>query len=470
MRLKIFLILSGILFIECSLIASVPPERPNILIFIADDAGMDFGCYGNELIKTPNIDQLAAEGLLFENAFLTTAQCSPSRTSILSGQFAHTIGTEDLHYPLNKDTKLVPYYLKQEGYHTGLLMKRHLGPNGVKQFDFVKEGHDSKAPDLFREFLDEGNGQPFFAWVAFHDPHRPYGGPKGAEKVHQPENVIVPPYFVDTEETREEIAQYYDEVHRMDNNIGAILKELQERGLRDNTVVVLLSDNGMPFPRAKATVYDFGIKTPFIIQGNGISKGARYDGMMSVIDLAPSILELAGIDKPGEMYGESITKIFNDQSVEGREYIFTERNWHDTDAHIRAIRSENYKLVVNGYPELLFPLTGDYFKSATWYDLLEGHKNNSLNEFQNTIFQFPRYQVELYDLKNDPHEINNLIDNREYMEIAVDLNNRLKEWGKETKDHPAFRKRRSDMIDRKSAFFFNLGNHADFKNYGYWDE
>jgi N-sulfoglucosamine sulfohydrolase len=226
----------------------------------------------------------------------------------------------------------------------------------------------------------------------------------------------------------------------------------------------------MPFPRAKASVYDFGMKTPLIIQGPGVSKGAGYAGLTSVIDFAPTILEWAGITKPEEMYGKSINNILQDQSVNGREYVFTERNWHDTDAHIRAIRSERYKLIINGYPELLFPLTGDYFKSPTWYALLEANKRGELNNYQNTIFQYPRYQVELYDLENDPFEVNNLIDNPEYLQIAIELNDELKKWKKETDDYPAFRKRRSDMIDRKSAFFFDLGNHSDFKNYGYWDE
>ena len=483
MKLKIITSLFGLLAVFTNGSASpntdkpASIDKPNILIFIADDAGTDFGCYGNKNIKTPNIDGLAADGLLFENAFLTTPQCSPSRTSILSGQFAHSIGTEDLHYPLNEDTKLLPQYLREEGYYSGLLMKRHLGKNGVGQFDFVKDDHDNKAPDLFREFLDKAPDKPFFAWVAFHDPHRPYGGPKGAASVHGPKDVTVPPYFVDTKETREEIALYYDELHRMDFNIGAILHELEKRGMRENTIVIFLSDNGMPFPRGKATVYDFGMRTPLIIQGNGISKGARYKEQVSVIDLAPTILELAGISKPKQMYGKSITNIFKDQSVKGRKYVFTERNWHDTDAHIRAIRSERYKLIINGYPDLPFPITGDYFKSATWYDLLKAQKSNTLNNYQHAIFQYPRYQVEFYDLEKDPYEVKNLVDEvnntndkNGYLEIALDLNNRLREWGKETKDHPAFRKRRSDMIDRKSGFFWNLGNHADFKNYGYWDD
>ena len=448
------------------------PDKPNILIFIADDAGLDFGCYGNMFIKTPNIDRLAKEGMLCKNAFLTSSQCSPSRTSILSGQFAHTIGTEDLHYPLNEHTRLVPYYLKQKGYYTGILMKQHLGENGINQFDYIQEGTDDNAPEIFKSFLDNINGQPFFAWVAFHDPHRPYGGPHGAEKVHQPANVIVSPYFVDTQDTRNEIALYYDEIHRLDNNIGKILKELEKRKLRKNTLLIFLSDNGMPFPRCKATAYDYGIKTPLIIHWEGnVSKSTFYEGMISVIDLAPTILDVAGINKPAEMYGESIKEIFNDQYVEGRKYIFTERNWHDTDDHVRSIRSNGYKLIVNSYPELLFPITGDYTGSNVWFDLLDAKAKNELNHFQNQIFEYPRYQVELYDLNKDPYEVDNLIGKKEYQKIAIELNKLLLEWQEETNDYPSSLKRRSDFIDRKSGFYFlNKKYTRDYKNYGYWGD
>lgn len=471
MKAKTFFTILFILLMSSIWSSAQHRNLPNILIFIADDAGMDFVCYGNNFIKTPHIDRLAAEGMVCNRAFLTTSQCSPSRTSILSGQFAHTIGTEDLHTGLNDKVKLVPWYLKQKGYYSGLLMKQHLGKNGNDQFDYVREGNDNEALHLFRGFLDEASEQPFFAWVAFHDPHRPYGGKRGARPVHSGEQVIVPPYFVDTPETRDEIALYYDEIHRMDQNVGSILGELKKRGLRKNTLVIFLSDNGMPFPRGKATAYDFGIRTPFVMQWEGhITAGTRYDGLVSVIDLAPTLLDVAGIVTPEDMYGQSIRPVFTDQSLPGRDLIFAERNWHDTDEHIRCVRSGRYKLIVNGYPELLFPITGDYSKSPTWRALQKGKKEGTLNRFQTAIFEFPRYQVELYDVQNDPWEVDNLIDLEEFQSIALELNAALQQWEKETDDYPPFRKRRSDFIDRKSGFFFNFGFHRDYENYGYRDE
>jgi arylsulfatase A-like enzyme len=185
---------------------------PNIVVFIADDAGMEYGCYGDTAAHTPNIDALASQGVRFTKAFLTSPQCSPSRTSMLSGQFAHTIGTEDLHTGIDSTTVLVPDYLKEAGYFSGLMLKGHIGKYGMAQFDWYDEGfwpdwvrdntwHD-KALGNFNTFLDQAGDRPFFLWVGFVDPHRPYRIEDGqggrAPAVNEPGQVSVPPYLVDS--------------------------------------------------------------------------------------------------------------------------------------------------------------------------------------------------------------------------------------------------------------------------------
>ena len=219
---------------------------PNVLIFVADDAGWsDFGVYGNEAITTPNVDRLAATGLRVEYAFLTTPQCSPSRISILSGKYPHATGAEDLHMPLPDGEVLLPTLLKEQGYFTGHMRKTHYGPNGERQFDWY-----SQAVDDFPRFLEATGDQPFFLWVGFRDPHR--GCQDGAfDPPHDPTDVIVPPFLADTPETRADLALYYDEIARMDRDIGHFMDTLDARGLRENTLVIFLSDNGMPFPAAK---------------------------------------------------------------------------------------------------------------------------------------------------------------------------------------------------------------------------
>ncbi len=444
---------------------------PNILVFIADDAGMDFGCYGNKGIQTPTIDQLSEEGMKFTNAFLTCSQCSPTRTSLLSGRFAHTIGTEDLHTPLGPGIKIIPTYLQTKGYYTGLMLKGHIGENGMKQFNWYDNGMSEYRKGIWNEkvlthfstFLDSSLGKPFFMWCAFIDPHRPYGDSlNGAPNVHHEEDVVVPPYLVDSESTRKDLAQYYDEIHRIDKHIGIILNELKRRNIYDNTLVIFFSDNGYPFPRGKASLYDAGIKTPLIMKWQDhIGAGTNYDELVSLIDLAPTILESAGISSPEEFYGQSLFPVFRNKFAPGRDYIFAERNWHDSDAHMRCIRTKKYKLIVNSYPWLPFPITGDYSKSGSWSVLLKGQADNTLNEAQKRIFEFPRPSVELYDLENDPYELVNLSIKQEYTEVMESLNNKLLDWQVETGDSLASRIPRRDIVDRKSGFLYNLQRNKE---------
>jgi arylsulfatase A-like enzyme len=238
----------------------------------------------------------------------------------------------------------------------------------------------------------------------------------------------------------------------MDKNIGIMLDELEKRNLRDNTIVIFLSDNGMPFPRAKATLYDFGIRTPLLFNWkDNIPANTNCRNMLSVIDLAPTLLDILQLDIPKEMYGKSFYQELLGNKTGEIKYIFAERNWHDTDAHMRCVRSDSFKLIVNGYPELLFPTTADYNNSGTWWDLLESYRQNGLNKTQSAIFTFPRNKVELYDLKADPLETQNLIEELEYREIAQQLLGKLGEWQKRTNDYPSHDKRRNDIIDRRSA-------------------
>jgi arylsulfatase A-like enzyme len=446
-------------------------EKPNILIFIADDAGMDMGAYGNPVIQTPNLDQLAQEGVLFENAFLTTSQCSPSRSSILSGQFAHTIGTEDLHTPVKPHTMLLPSYLKSEGYFSGMIMKSHLGELGTAQFDHYQYGDDKDALELFKEFVEKKpNETPFFAWVAFHDPHRPYANNNDVEKKHDPNEVIVPPYFDDTPATRQDIAYYYDELSRLDENVGKILNYLEKEGLKENTVVIYLSDNGMPFPRGKATLYDFGIQTPLIFYWeSGDFQSARLEALSSVIDIAPTIMELAGAPKPKVMYGESLLPLLTGKTKAGRKYVFAERNWHDTDEHARAIRTASHKVIVNGYPERSFPLTADYY-GPVWFDLMNLSDNGHLNKYQKSMFQVPRNRVELYDLRKDPYEIFNLVGKPGNRDLLNELTNELREWGEETNDYSPLIKRKEDIVDRLSGYhLIRKKSLEEFYQMGYID-
>ena len=458
------LVLGGlILLVAAPAVQAQQPDLaaapPNLLVFIADDAGWDdFGVYGNKGIQTPNIDRLAAEGLKVEKAFLTIAQCSPSRISILTGLYPHQTGAEDLHMPLPEDKRLVPSYLEEAGYFSGHMKKTHYGPNGEAQFQWYDAVSGRNYGQAMGDFLVEADGRPFFLWVGFVDPHRAYGD---APALHDPADVRVPPQLADTPETRADLAQYYDEIARMDQNIGAMLDTLEARGLRENTLVVFLSDNGMPFPRAKGTAYDAGIRTPLVFSWPSvIDSGAVYDeGLVSVIDLAPTFLDLAGLEKPEGMEGESLRPLLEEPlSYAGREHIFAERNWHNCDEHIRAVRTARYKLITNAYTELPLCTPADASRSPSWYSLMERKKEGTLTPEQSRLFEVPRARVELYDLEEDPGEFTNLAGDSAYADVALELAELLNAWEERTSDFPPTVRRRDDNTDRVTGVKFTQEN------------
>ncbi len=435
---------------------SLPRDAPNILVFIADDAGgRGFNIYGNEAVRTPNIDRLVETGLLVQPAFLTIAQCSPSRISILTGMYPHATGAEDLHMPLPEDEEILPTYLQRQGYFTGHMGKMHLGPHGAEQFQWYDPAEDHNF-SAFTDFLKaRQEGQPFFLWVAFHDSHRIYGD---APVVHDPSEMFVPPFLAETPATRRDIARYYDEVARMDRNIGQMLAELERRGLRDSTLVIFLSDNGAPFPRAKGTVYDPGIHTPLIFSWPAqIEAGQVYDdGLVSVVDLAPTLLELAGMEPPEEMQGRSIRELLEDPaSFEGRKYIFSERNWHDCDEHIRSVRTMRYKLILTeDYTELPLCTPADVASSPSWFSLKDLQDKDELTYVQSRLFETPRAAVELYDLKKDPWEIYNVADEAVYRDEVRRLSKVLAAWEERTGDFPPTVRKRGDHTDRVTGARF----------------
>ena len=432
--------------------AEASAERPNILVFIADDAGArHFGCYGNRAVRTPNIDRLSAEGITADKAMLTTSQCSPSRISILTGKYPHATGAEDLHMPMPERHTPVQAYLRDAGYFTGHMQKVHEGPHSDSKFHWYDE-----RLDQLLAFLDAAGDKPFFLWVAFDDPHRPYQDDTIAEP-HDPKRVTLPPYMADTRGTRADIARYYDEIARMDGVIGRHLAILEERGLEQDTLVVFLSDNGAPFPREKGTVYDGGVRTPLIFRRPGtVPQGVRHDGLMSVIDLAPTFLALAGVDVPGDMQGNDISAGLRDPRVWRRDAAFSERNWHDCDEHIRSIRTARYRLIQNAYIALPFGSPADVTASPSWLALYARKKNGRLTDTQRLLFKSPRAEIEFYDTEQDEWQIRNVAAQPEYQEEIAAHYSMLKEWMTRTGDFPPERRQRAGYVDRVTGVLFSL--------------
>ncbi len=444
-----------------------PDARPNIVVFVADDAGMDFGCYGNPNIQTTSIDKMAKNGLLCSKAFLTSPQCSPSRTSMLAGKFAHTIGTEDLHVGIENDSvKTLPAYLGEAGYFTGFMLKGHFGKGAAQQFnwtdngffpDYVEGRWNDKALDNFKGFLDAAGEKPFFLWMAFVDPHRPYRDKaNAAPEVNKPGQVLVPPYLVDTPETRQDLADYYDEITRMDTHIGLMAAELEKRGLDGNTLTVFLSDNGMPFPRAKGSLYDSGIKTPLVFVWPGKTRpGTQYDGLLSTVDLTATLLDAAGLNTPTDWYGKSFLGLLNGSaSYTPRPYVFAERNWHGADEYMRCVSDGRFKLIYNAYWHLPFGTPNEILKSPSWQAVIHAKKTGGLGQNHWQHYLTPRPALEFYDTANDPYELNNLGTDPAYFHLMEDMSKVMEAWQKETADHYPHQRQRLDVHDRFTGVLF----------------
>jgi len=309
---------------------------------------------------------------------------------------------------------------------------------------------DSGAADWIPTFRTRPPEKPFFLWLAAVDPHRDYR--QGIlEQPHRLEEVLVPPYLPDTPEVRKDLALYYDEITRLDGSVGKVMAELDRQGQRDNTLVLFLSDNGRPFPRAKTTLYDSGIKTPLIARWpKVIRSGGAAGGLVSTVDIAPTILELAGIAIAPSIQGKSFAPLLRDSQARIRDAIFAEKNWHDYDDRARAVRTERYKYIRNDYPELPLTPPADAGRSITAVTMRRLRGAGKLTPEQAVIYRKPRPAEELYDVQQDPHEFRNLAADPKHAAILEALRKRLAEWEKETNDlRPKIRT--PDEFDRETG-------------------
>ena len=415
--------------------------QPNMVFIIGDDISWnDFGCYGNEVVQTPNIDRLADNGMLFMNAYLTISSCSPSRTSIVSGRYPHNTGSAELHTPLPESIPIFPEELQKAGYYTALAGKFHMGDAVQRGFNRLvlsrEENGDGGEEAWVSCIQDRPKDQPFFMWFAAIDAHRAWG-PNQFSGTHKQQDVKVPPYLVDSVNTRSDLAQYYDEIFRMDYYIGEVVKELQKQGVYDNTIIVVMADNGRPFPRCKTRVYDSGMKTPFVVSWpSGINKkGSVTESLISVIDLAPTLLELAGVEPKPTFQGKSFAGVLKNPKKEFRNYAFSEHNWHDYEALERMMVTDQYLYVLNERPKLANQGPADSNRGLSFLDLLDKKEKGELTHAQTDVFVVPRPVEELYDKKADPYQLNNLASRPEYQEKLKELRKVMREWRDVTGDN-----------------------------------
>lgn len=427
-------------------------QRPSILYCLADDwAWPHAGAYGDRVVRTPNFDSIAREGVLFTHAFCAAPSCTPSRAAMLTGQAPHRLQEGgNLHGFLPSRFQVYPDLLERTGYHAGFTRKGW-GP-GKYEAGGRKRNPAGPAFKGFEEFLGEvPKGDPFVFWFGSQDPHRPYDPDSGVKSGMNPAHVVVPPYLPDTPEVRRDILDYYFEAQRFDTELGNLLRLLESAGRAENTLVVVTGDNGWPFPRAKANLYDAGTRQPLAVRWPRRIKGGRVlSDFISLTDLAPTFLEAVDLRPPAEMTGRSLLRLLEgSERPGGRNAVFLERERHanvrrgDLSYPARAIRTREFLYIRNfrpdrwpaGDPELYFAVGpfGDCDGSPTKDVILSNRDLPGMKRYYELDFM-KRPSEELYDLGKDPHQIANVAGSQEYAKTKARLRTALTRWMKDTQD------------------------------------
>jgi len=442
--------------------ATAENRRPNIVLIVGDDHGRgDLGCYGHPVIKTPNLDRLATEGVRFTNAFCTTASCSASRSVILTGLYNHANGMYGLqhaahHFASFDNVRSLPV-LMQNWYRTARIGKYHVAPEAAYKFETVLQGNERNGvlmADNCRQFIAAEDNRPFFLYFCVADPHR--GGGKAEELPHQPDrfgnrpkgypdvedvtydpkNAVVPDFLPDIPECRAELAQYYQSVSRLDQGVGRLIEHLKKAGKYDNTVVIYISDNGIPFPGAKTTTYEPGINLPCIARTPWQQKkGITCDAMVTWADLTPTILDFArATPRSHEFHGRSFRPVLEREHVEDWDTVYASHTFHEVTMYypMRVVRERRFKLIWNIAHGLEYPFASDLWGSATWQATIRDKPRLYGKRTVDAYLHRPRF--ELYDLQNDPHEVKNLADDPQYKGELERLQAKLKAFQQQTKD------------------------------------
>ncbi|WP_244526803.1 sulfatase-like hydrolase/transferase [Pseudozobellia thermophila] len=471
-------------------------ERPNILWLVTEDMGPYIPPFGDSTIVTPNLSRLAAEGVVYTNLFSTSGVCAPSRAAIIMGMYPSSIGANHMRTTSYTEVTGLPEYgavpppdarmvselLRMNGYYCSNNYKEDY------QFTAPKTGWDESSP--YAHWRNRDKNQPFFSVFNFTETHEsglfePYGfreietrhyhsgnrdykwenfGTSHAKNrmaeeetpVHLPKDTKfdIPPYLPDTPKVRRDMWKLYNNIAEMDGQVGAILKQLEEDGLLENTIIFFYGDHGGPLPREKRLIYDSGLNTPLIIRfPNKQHAGTRNNELLSFVDFAPTLLSLIGAEPPQYMQGQAFLGKY--RSKNERKYIHAAADRFDgfTDA-IRAVRDSRFKYIRNYRPEQGYYLPVAYREQIpTMQELLRLRDAGKLNEAQLQWFRQKKPKEELFDCTVDPYELNNLAENPQYQEKLVELRTEMDRWLKEIGDVP-------DLPEKKLIAKLWKGGHT----------
>ncbi len=439
---------------------SLASAKPNLLLLLSDDHSYPYlSCYGDPNVKTPILDGFAAEGMKFHRFFTAAPQCVPSRAALMTGRSAVAARMTRFSSPLPRDEITLPELLREKGgYFTGicgrgfhldgsnssknpvtdeLLVKHNLKTFGDR-VDFLNQCGDAEVPTQLGKFLDaKPADKPFFMWANFSDPHHPWNN---AEKLRpDPQGLKLPAHWPDFPEMREELADYFSEINRLDQTIGKVLDVLRSRNVLDSTMIVFIGDNGCALPHGKGSLYDPGSNVPCLVRWPGVVKaGGDSRSLLSGEDIAPTFLDAAGLQPGSKMSGRSFLPLLRGEKHEARRYVFVERGPHGSAPVSldmsnagydlsRSIRSDRYKFIYNCTPWIHYSPVDSAGGKGWKRTQLAASDGDLPGPLMKTYFTKPRPVYEFYDLENDPSELNNLSGTPEVSAIEAEHRKALTE-------------------------------------------
>jgi uncharacterized sulfatase len=430
MKSKPLIWLAFALLLHCLSVHGADAAKPNLVFIIADDCTFrDIGCYGGQA-HTPHIDKLAGQGIRMTRCCQAAPMCSPTRHNIYTGLYPVKSGAYPNHTFAKDDVKSVVHYLKPLGYRVALSGKTHIGPRKVFPFEYSKkDGPDMAAID---KLVGECSASrtPFCLFVCSNEPHSPWD--KGDASKYPPADIKLPPYYIDTPDLRKQFSKYLAEITCFDGQVGRVLDILDKRGVSDNTLVMVVSEQGNSFPFAKWTLYDSGLQSAMIVRWPGHVKAATTsDAMVEYVDVLPTFIEAAGGSMPGVLDGKSMLQVLTGKIDHLKDYVFgiqTTRGILNGPDHYgrRSVRSTTHKLIHNLDPAARF-FNGicetPYFKE--WEARARGGELRAA-ELVQRFFSPPEF--ELFDVIKDPLELHNLAGNPEYEPVIAQLKTQLASW------------------------------------------
>jgi len=403
-------------------------DRPNIVMIVGEDTGRHQGCYGDPVARTPNIDRLASEGARYTNAFAHSPVCAPSRSGLVAGRYPISFGSHHMRSKVKNPPRLFTHELRDAGYFVDWHTKTDFNFEPPADFaDSTESWYDNFPREPFFAFVNLGMTHESAGWRD-EEKHDELLREEGIAERTDPASVPVPPYLPDTEETRHDLAKYYDSLAVQDVQVGRVLESIDRHNLRDNTVVMYLTDHGRGLPREKRWPYDAGIHLPLIVRWPGeLDPGEVRDELVAWVDLAPTVLALAGAPIPSDYPG----RVFlGDDVGPARDYVYAHRDRMDECFdRVRVVRSKRYHYIRNYYPELPWAQRLRYMEQeATLQRMRAMRREGTLTGAPALFLQDSKPAEELYDIERDPETIHNLAGDSQYEPVLEEMRAALDDW------------------------------------------